>query len=86
MVPILIREAYLLRLRVIAVFGSFSEDPVGALVGVDPVGVAEVGEEVVAFIGQKMRLVDGYLEWRALRDDKQTNERRKELGIKVTKR
>lgn len=35
---------------------------------------------------EEMRLVDGHIEWRALRDDKQTNERRKELGIKITRR
>jgi hypothetical protein len=29
--------------------------------------------------------VDGHLEWSAVRDDKMTAERRKELGIKVVK-
>jgi hypothetical protein len=32
---------------------------------------------------EEYRLVDGHLEWRAARDDKATNKRRKELGIKV---
>lgn len=32
---------------------------------------------------EEMRLVDGHLEWRAMRDDAQTNKRRKQLGIKV---
>jgi transcription initiation factor TFIIIB Brf1 subunit/transcription initiation factor TFIIB len=32
---------------------------------------------------EEYRLVDGHLEWRASRDDKATNKRRKELGIKV---
>lgn len=32
---------------------------------------------------EEIRLVDGHLEWRAMRDDAQTNRRRKELGIKV---
>lgn len=35
---------------------------------------------------EEMRLVDGHLEWRAMRDDKQTDLRRKELGIKVTRK
>jgi hypothetical protein len=34
---------------------------------------------------EEYRLVDGHLEWRAVRDDKETNARRKELGIKVTR-
>lgn len=34
---------------------------------------------------EEYRLVDGHLEWRAVRDDKATNARRKELGIKVTR-
>jgi len=32
---------------------------------------------------EEFRLVDGHLEWRATRDDKATDKRRKELGIKV---
>lgn len=32
---------------------------------------------------EEIRLVDGHLEWRAMRDDAETNRRRKELGIKV---
>jgi hypothetical protein len=32
------------------------------------------------------RLVDGHLEWTGKRDDKMTEERRKELGIKVTRK
>lgn len=32
---------------------------------------------------EEYRLVDGHLEWRASRDDKATNARRKKLGIKV---
>jgi hypothetical protein len=35
---------------------------------------------------EEIRLVDGHLEWRAMRDDKETDRRRKELGIKVTRR
>ena len=35
---------------------------------------------------EQYRLVDGHLEWTAVRDDKRTDERRKELGIKVTKK
>lgn len=35
---------------------------------------------------EEMRLVDGHLEWRASRDDKQTAKRRKELGITVTQK
>jgi hypothetical protein len=34
---------------------------------------------------EQYRLVDGHLEWSAVRDDKMTAERRKELGIKVVK-
>ena len=30
---------------------------------------------------EEIRLVDGHLEWRAMRDDKITDKRRKELGI-----
>jgi Zn-finger protein len=32
---------------------------------------------------EQYRLVDGQLEWMAVRDDKKTEARRKELGIKV---
>ena len=32
---------------------------------------------------EEYRIKDGHLEWRAWRDDKQTESRRKELGIKV---
>jgi hypothetical protein len=32
---------------------------------------------------EEFRMVDGHLEWRATRDDKATDKRRKELGIKV---
>lgn len=32
---------------------------------------------------EEYRFVDGHLEWRAYRDDKETNKRRKKLGIKV---
>jgi len=34
---------------------------------------------------EEFRLLDGHLEWRAVRDDKATQNRRKELGIKVTR-
>ena len=34
---------------------------------------------------EEYRLVDGHLEWRASRDDKKTNARRKKLGIKVNR-
>jgi len=34
---------------------------------------------------EEFRLGDGHLEWRATRDDKATDARRKELGIKVTR-
>jgi hypothetical protein len=34
---------------------------------------------------EEIRLVDGHLEWRAFRDDKETDKRRKLLGIKVTR-
>lgn len=34
---------------------------------------------------EEYRLVDGHLEWRASRDDKATNARRKKLGIKVSR-
>lgn len=33
---------------------------------------------------EQYRLIDGQLEWRAIRDDKNTKLRRKQLGIKVT--
>lgn len=33
---------------------------------------------------EEIRLVDGHLEWRAMRDDVKTAQRRKALGIKVT--
>lgn len=32
------------------------------------------------------RLVNGHLEWRSSRDDKMTEKRRQELGIKVVKK
>jgi hypothetical protein len=35
---------------------------------------------------EQYRLVDGHLEWTAVRDDEQTAKRRKELGIKVTRK
>jgi hypothetical protein len=35
---------------------------------------------------EQFRLVDGQLEWSAVRDDKRTDERRKELGIKVNRK
>jgi len=35
---------------------------------------------------EQYRLVDGQLEWTAVRDDARTAERRKELGIKVTRK
>ena len=35
---------------------------------------------------EQYRLMDGHLEWTAVRDDKRTDERRKELGIKVTRK
>jgi transcription initiation factor TFIIIB Brf1 subunit/transcription initiation factor TFIIB len=34
---------------------------------------------------EEIRLVDGHLEWRAFRDDKETDKRRKALKIKVTR-
>lgn len=34
---------------------------------------------------EEFRLSDGHLEWRAIRDDKATQNRRKDLGIKVTR-
>jgi hypothetical protein len=35
---------------------------------------------------EELRLVDGHIEWRAMRDDIQTDLRRKELGIKVSRK
>jgi transcription initiation factor TFIIIB Brf1 subunit/transcription initiation factor TFIIB len=35
---------------------------------------------------EEFRVIDGHIEWRAVRDDKATEKRRKELGIKVTKK
>ena len=35
---------------------------------------------------EEFRVVDGHIEWRAVRDDKATENRRKELGIKITKK
>jgi Zn-finger protein len=35
---------------------------------------------------EEFRVVDGHIEWKAVRDDKATEKRRKELGIKVTKK
>ena len=35
---------------------------------------------------EEFRVVDGHIEWRATRDDKATEKRRKELGIKITKK
>lgn len=35
---------------------------------------------------EEFRVVDGHIEWRAARDDKATEKRRKELGIKITKK
>jgi hypothetical protein len=35
---------------------------------------------------ERFRIVDGGLEWSGIRDDKLTAERRKELGIKVTRK
>ena len=32
---------------------------------------------------EEFRLVDGHLEWRAVRDDKKTHKRRQELGIQL---
>lgn len=32
---------------------------------------------------EEFRLVDGHLEWRAVRDDKNTDKRRQELGIQI---
>ena len=35
---------------------------------------------------EEIRVVDGHIEWKAVRDDKATEKRRKELGIKITKK
>lgn len=35
---------------------------------------------------EEFRILDGHLEWRAIRDDKATEKRRKELGIKLNKK
>lgn len=35
---------------------------------------------------EEFRVVDGHIEWRAVRDDKATEKRRKELGIKIIKK
>ena len=35
---------------------------------------------------EEFRVVDGCIEWKAVRDDKATEKRRKELGIKITKK
>ena len=35
---------------------------------------------------EEYRLVNGHLEWRVARDDKATEERRKELGIRITRK
>jgi Zn-finger protein len=35
---------------------------------------------------EEFRVVDGHIEWRAVRDDKATEKRRQELGIKITKK
>jgi hypothetical protein len=35
---------------------------------------------------EQFRIVDGHLEWSGIRDDKLTDERRKELGIKVVRK
>jgi Zn-finger protein len=35
---------------------------------------------------EEFRVVDGHIEWKAVRDDKATEKRRKELGIKITKK
>jgi hypothetical protein len=35
---------------------------------------------------EQYRLVDGHLEWTAVRNDERTEERRKELGIKVIRK
>ena len=35
---------------------------------------------------EEFRVVDGHIEWRAVRDDKATEKRRKELGIKIVKK
>lgn len=35
---------------------------------------------------EEFRVVDGSIEWKAVRDDKATEKRRKELGIKISKK
>jgi Zn-finger protein len=35
---------------------------------------------------EEFRVVDGHIEWRAVRDDKATEKRRQKLGIKITKK
>lgn len=35
---------------------------------------------------EEFRVIDGHIEWKAVRDDKATKKRRKELGIKITKK
>jgi Zn-finger protein len=35
---------------------------------------------------EEFRVIDGHIEWKAERDDKATEKRRKELGIKITKK
>jgi hypothetical protein len=35
---------------------------------------------------EEFRVIDGHIEWKAVRDDKATEKRRKELGIKITKK
>jgi hypothetical protein len=35
---------------------------------------------------EEFRVVDGHIEWKAVRDDKATEKRRKELGIKISKK
>lgn len=34
---------------------------------------------------EEIRLVDGHLEWRSMRDDTETRRRRKQLGISITR-
>ncbi len=34
---------------------------------------------------EEIRLVDGHLEWRAMRDDVETRRRRTALGVKITR-
>ena len=35
---------------------------------------------------EEFRVIDGHIEWKAVRDDKATEKRRKELGIRITKK